>query len=76
MGYPTVEELAHYSHSLWMLAFGLLSAVRDAVRSYRERHRAIPVEVLVKHRAQRRTIERDLQSGLRSLRRALGEQFP
>src|SRR6266536_5245281 len=71
-----MEELAHYSHGLWMLAFGLLSAARGAVRSYRERHRAIPIEVLVKHRAQRRTIERDLQSGLRRLRRALGEQFP
>ena len=69
-------ELAHFGHSVWMLAFGLLSAVRGAVRAYRERHRAIPIEVLVKHRAQRRTIERDLQSALQRLRRALGEQFP
>lgn len=76
MGYPTMEELAHYRHSLWVLAFGLLSTLRSAVRAYRERHRAIPIEVLVKNRAQRRTIERDLQSGLHRLRRALGEQFP
>ena len=76
MGYPTMEELTHYSHGLWLLAFRLLSTLRSAVRAYRERLRAVPVEVLVKHRAQRRTIERDLQSGLRRLRRALGEQFP
>jgi hypothetical protein len=76
LGYPTMEELAHYSHSLWVLAFGLLSTVRNAVRAYRERHRAIPIEVLVKSRAQRRTIERDLQSTLQRLQRALGEQFP
>lgn len=71
-----MEELAHFRHSIWVLAFGLLSTVGSAVRAYSERHRTVPIEVLVKHRAQRRTIERDLQSGLRRLRRALGEQFP
>ena len=76
MGYPTVEELAHYGQGLMVLAFGLISSVRGAVRAYRERRRTAPIEVLVKHRAHRRAIERDLRSGLRRLKRALGEQFP
>lgn len=76
MGYPTLEELAHCGQSLMVLAFGLLSSVRGAVRAYRERRRTAPIEVLVKHRAHRRAIERDLRSGLRRLKRALGEQFP
>ncbi|MCC6176197.1 MAG: hypothetical protein IT305_12900 [Chloroflexi bacterium] len=76
MGYPTIEELSHFGHSLWLLALGLLSALRRAARAHLEQRRAIPMEVLVKNRAQRRTIERDLQSGMRRLRRTLGAQFP
>jgi hypothetical protein len=76
LGSPTMEELAHFGHSLWLLAFGALSALRRGVRSYLDRRRPDPMEVLVKNRARRRAIERDLQSGLRRLRRALGSQFP
>ena len=71
-----MEELVHFGHSLWLLALGALSALRRAARSYLEQRRPVPMEVLVKNRAQRRAIERDLQSGLRSLRRTLGTQFP
>ena len=35
-----------------------------------------PIQVLVKDRSKRRTIERDVRTGLRRLRRALGEAFP
>ncbi|MCC6173832.1 MAG: hypothetical protein IT305_00900 [Chloroflexi bacterium] len=77
MGYPTtMEELAHVTQSLWVLTFGLLAAVRGAVRRYLGPRRTIPVEVLVKNRAQRRAIERDLHHALRRLQRALGGQFP
>lgn len=77
MGYPTtIDELAHVTQSLWVLMFGLLATVRSAVRKLLDERRTIPVEVLLRNRAQRRTIERDLQSGLRRLRRALGDQFP
>lgn len=71
-----MEELAHFGHSLWLLAFGALSALRRAARSYLDGRRPVPMEVLVKDRARRRAIERDLQSGLRRLRRALGTRFP
>jgi hypothetical protein len=77
LGYPTtMEELAHVTQSIWVLAFGLIASVRNAIRRYLDGRRTIPVEVLVNNRAQRRTIERDLRSGLRRLRRALGGQFP
>ena len=76
MGSPTVEELAHFGHSLWLVAFGALSALRRAVRSYLDQRRPVPMEVLVKKRTRRRSIERDLQSGLSRLRRTLGTQFP
>jgi hypothetical protein len=56
--------------------FRLITSVRSAIRKHLDGRRTIPVEVLVKNRVQRRTIERDLQSGLRRLRRALGDQFP
>ncbi|MFN8632904.1 MAG: hypothetical protein U0893_03550 [Chloroflexota bacterium] len=71
-----MEELAHFGHSLWLFAFGALSVLRRAARSYLDRRRPVPMEVLVKNRSRRRAIERDLQSGLRRLRRALGTQFP
>src|SRR3954470_20881467 len=71
-----MEELTHVTQSLWVLTFGLFAAVRSAIRRHLDGRRTIPVEVLVNNRAQRRTIERDLRSGLRRLRRALGSQFP
>jgi hypothetical protein len=76
LGSPTMEELAHFGHSLWLLAFGALSALRRAARSYLDQRRPVPMEVLVKSRARRRAIERDLQAGLHRLHRALGTQFP
>jgi len=71
-----MEELAHFGHSLWLLACRALSRLRRAAHSYLDQRRPVPMEVLVKSRARRRAIERDLQSGLRRLRRALGMQFP
>ena len=76
MGSPTLEEVAHFGHSLWLLALGALSALRRAARSYLDQRRLVPMEVLVRDRARRRAIERDLQFGLSRLRRALGMQFP
>ena len=76
MGSPTLEELAHFGHSLWLIAFGALSAIRRAARSYLDQRRPVPMEVLVNNRARRRAIERDLQSGLRRLHRTLRTQFP
>ena len=51
-------------------------AFRAALRVVRVWWTPAPVQVLVKDRACRRAIERDLTSGLRRLRRALGSAFP
>ena len=51
-------------------------AVQSAVRTVRMWLAPAPIQVLVKDRSKRRTIERDVRAGLRRLRRALGEAFP
>lgn len=70
------KGLALIPHGFRLAVAGLCAAIRGAVRVYRQRRRSIPIQVLVADRARRRTIERDLSTGLRRLRRALGEQFP
>ncbi len=57
-----------------LIAAPLVRAVRATWPGFRRRD--VPVEVLVVDRVQRRLLERELQAGLRQLRRALGEAFP
>jgi hypothetical protein len=58
------------------MAASISWAMQLVVRTIRTWLRPVPIQVLVKDRSQRRTIERDVRAGLRRLRRALGEAFP
>ena len=66
----------HFLPGAAAIPTGLNCAVRGAVRAVRDWWAPAPVQVLVKDRARRRAIERDLTAGLRRLRRALGQAFP